>query len=197
MEEIMSNIYENKKKIDLLVGSIFGIATIVFIILFFTNDSFFKWAFDRHHNILSWYIRPVFIIPIVFFAYKRSLTGVMVSIFSLFTSMFWFPVPATVSPEIIEFLSFEQEYLKGSWDASKIFIQLSVPLFFIALIFAAWRRSWKYVLVVMIAAAVLKMLWSAIFAGDSGLSIIKPAITGLVVCIGVVYYFMRKKKEKK
>ncbi|MDW7660802.1 MAG: hypothetical protein SCL54_05155 [Bacillota bacterium] len=193
----MSNVYENKKKIDLLVGSIFGIATIVFIILFFTNDSFFMWAFDRHHNILSWYIRPVFIIPIVFFAYKRSLTGVMVSIFSLFTSMFWFPVPATVSPEIIEFLSFEQEYLKGSWDASKIFIQLSVPLFFIALIFAAWRRSWKYVLVVMIAAAVLKMLWSAIFAGDSGLSIIKPAITGLVVCIGVVYYFMRKKKQKK
>ncbi len=192
----MSNVYENKKKIDLLVGSIFGIATIVFIILFFTNDSFFKWAFDRHHNILSWYIRPVFIIPIVFFAYKRSLTGVMVSIFSLFTSMFWFPVPATVSPEIIEFLSFEQEYLKGSWDASKIFIQLSVPLFFIALIFAAWRRSWKYVLVVMIAAAVLKMLWSAIFAGDSGLSIIKPAITGLVVCIGVVYYIMRKKKRK-
>ena len=120
----------------------------------------------------------------------------MVSIFSLFTSMFWFPVPATVSPEIIEFLSFEQEYLKGSWDASKIFIQLSVPLFFIALIFAAWRRSWKYVLVVMTAAAVLKMLWSAIFAGDSGLSIIKPAITGLVVCIGVVYYIMRKKKRK-
>lgn len=193
----MSNVYENKKKIDLLLGSIFGIATIVFIIMFFTNDSFFKWAFDRHHNILSWYIRPVFIIPIVFFAYKRSLTGVMVSIFSLFTSMFWFPVPATVSPQIIEFLSFEQEYLKGSWDASKIFIQLSVPLFFIALIFAAWRHSWKYVLVVMVAAAVLKMLWSAIFAGDSGLSIIKPAITGLVVCIGVVYYFMRKKKEKR
>lgn len=193
----MSTVYDNKKKIDFVLGSIFGIATLVFIILFFTNDSFFKWAFDRHHNILSWYIRPVFIIPIVFFAYKRSWTGVMVSIFSLFTSMFWFPVPETVSPQIIEFLSFEQEYLKGSWDASKIFIQLSVPLFFIALIFAAWRRSWKYVLIVMVAAAVLKMLWSAIFAGDSGLSIIKPAITGLVVCIGVVYYIMRKKKEKR
>lgn len=188
----MSTVYDNKKKIDLVLGSIFGIATLVFIILFFTNDSFFKWAFDRHHNILSWYIRPVFIIPIVFFAYKRSWTGVMVSIFSLFTSMFWFPVPESVSPQIIEFLSFEQEYLKGSWDASKIFIQLSVPLFFIALIFAAWKRNWKYVLIVMIAAAVLKTLWSAVFAGDSGLSIIKPAITGLVVCIGAVYYIMKK-----
>ena len=193
----MSIVYENKKKMDLLLGSIFGISTLVFIILFFTNDSFFKWAFDRHHNILSWYIRPVFIIPIVFFAYKRSWTGVMISIFSLFTSMFWFPVPATVSPQIIEFLSFEQEYLKGSWDASKIFIQLSVPLFFIALIFSAWQRSWKFVLVVMIAAAVLKMLWSAVFAGESGISIIKPAITGLVVCIAVVYYIMRKKMERR
>lgn len=193
----MSKIYGNKKKIDLIIGTIFGIATLVFIILFFTNDSFFEWAFERHHNILSWYIRPVFIIPIVFFAYKRSWAGVMISVFSLFTSMFWFPVPNNISPQIVEFLNFEQEYLKGSWDASKIFIQLSVPLFFIALIFAAWRRSWKYVLIVMVAAAILKVLWSAIFAGDSGLSIIKPAITGLLVCIGVVYYIMRNKRRNK
>jgi hypothetical protein len=196
MEEIMKEINNNKKRIDFVLGCIFGIATLVFIVLFFTNDPFFRWAFERHHNILSWYIRPVFIIPIVFFAYKRSWTGVMVSIFSLFTSMFWFPVPDSINPQIVDFLEFEQEYLKGSWDASKIFIQLSVPLFFGALIFAAWKRNWKYVLIVMIAAAVLKMLWSAVFAGDSGLSIIKPAITGLVVCIGVVYYIMKKKKKR-
>ena len=61
------------KKIDFLLGMLFAVATIVFIVIFLTNDIFFNWAFARHHNILSWYIRPLFIIPMVIFAFKKSL----------------------------------------------------------------------------------------------------------------------------
>lgn len=190
----MEKNFKFNKRLDFYIGMVFGAFTFLFLVLFFANDSFFKWAFNRHHNVLSWYIRPLFIIPIAFFAYKRSWTGVMASVFSLFTSMFWFPAPQNVNPQVIEFLKFEQEYLKGSWDASKIFIQLSVPIFFAALIYSAWKHSWKYLLVVIVAAAVLKILWSAMFAGDSGLSIIKPAITGLILCIGLVVYFKKRKK---
>jgi len=89
-------------------------ATIIFIVIFLTNDIFFNWAFERHHNILSWYIRPLFIIPMVIFAFKKSLTGIFASIFALFTSMFWFPVPAEKSPQVLEFLAFEMDYLKGA-----------------------------------------------------------------------------------
>ena len=53
------------KKLDFILGMLFAIATIVFIILFLSNDVFFNWAFERHHNILSWYIRLLFIIPMV------------------------------------------------------------------------------------------------------------------------------------
>ncbi|MDD4678780.1 MAG: hypothetical protein PHN25_06245 [Tissierellia bacterium] len=184
------------KKTDYLLGIIFAIATVIFIILFITNDIFFNWAFARHHNVLSWYIRPLFIIPIIFFAFKKSLTGVFVSIFALFTSMFWFPAPETSSPQVIEFLAYEMEYLKGIWTASKITMSLSVPIFFIALIIAAWKRNWKLLIGVVISAAVLKIMWSIVFSGEAGASILKPAIIGLIVCIGGIYYYKKYLMKK-
>lgn len=190
----MNSSFKWNKHMDFIVGMCFAALTALFLVLFFVNQSFFNWAFERHHNMISWYIRPIWILPIAFFAFKRSWTGVMASIFCLFTSMFWFPVPETINPKVVEFLEFEQTYLQGSWDIGKIFVQMAVPLFFAGLIYTAWHRSIKALIGVIVAAAVLKVLWSAIFAGDAGLSIIKPAVLGLVICIGVVLYFKKKKK---
>ncbi len=185
------------QKMDFMIGMLFAALTAIAILLFFTNDAFFKWAFDRHHNVLSWYIRPIFIIPIVYFAFKKSWTGIMASIFCLFTSMFWFPAPELVSDKVVGFLAFEQEYLKGSWDISKIIVQLAVPAFFAALIYTAWHRSIKALIGVIIAAAVLKVVWSALFAGEDGLSIIKPAVSGVVICIAAVIYYKRRGRKTK
>jgi hypothetical protein len=185
------------QKADFIIGMLFAALTVIAILLFFTNDSFFKWAFDRHHNVLSWYIRPLFIVPIVYFAFKKSWTGIMASIFCLFTSMFWFPAPESVSDKVVGFLNFEQEYLKGSWDISKIIVQLAVPAFFAALIYTAWHRSIKALIGVIIASAVLKVVWSALFAGADGLSIIKPAVSGVVICIAAVFYYKRRNRKSK
>ncbi len=185
------------KKMDYIFGTIFAVATVVFVIIFLTNDVFFNWAFTRHHNVLSWYIRPLFIIPIIVFAFKKSLTGIFASIFALFTSMFWFTSPETSSPQIMTFLAYEMEYLKGGWNAPKIIMSLSVPIFFIALIIAAWKRNWKLLLGVVIAAAVLKIVWSVIFSGEAGMSILKPAIIGLIVCIGGIYFYKKNQTAKK
>ena len=185
------------KKMDYILGIVFAAATVIFVILFLTNDMFFNWAFERHHNVLSWYIRPVFIIPIIFFAFKKSMTGIFASIFALFTSMFWFPAPESSSPQVLSFLAFEMEYLKGTWTASKIIMSLSVPIFFILLIIAAWKRNWKWILGVVIAAAALKLLWSVVFGGEAGMSILKPAITGLIICIGGFYYYKKRHTPKK
>ncbi len=185
------------KKTDYILGVIFAAATVIFILIFLTNDAFFNWAFARHHNVLSWYIRPLFIIPIIFFAFRKSLTGIFTSIFALFTSMFWFSAPETSSPQVITFLAYEMEYLKGAWDAPKIFMTLTVPIFFIALIIAAWRRNWKILIGVVAAAAVLKVIWSIAFSGEAGMSILKPAITGLVVCIVGIFIYKRRQTAKR
>ncbi|MFA5635411.1 MAG: hypothetical protein WC977_05840 [Anaerovoracaceae bacterium] len=182
------------KKVDFVLGMLFAVATIVFIVVFLSNDTFFNWAFERHHNILSWYIRPLFIIPMVIFAFKKSYTGIFASIFALFTSMFWFPVPASNSSQVLSFLAFEMEYLQGTWTAPKILMTLAVPLFFIMLIISAWKRSWKWLLGVIIGAAVLKSIWSIAFSGEAGMSILKPALIGLIVCVGGLYYFFKKHK---
>lgn len=187
-----------KKKIDLIIGLIFAVATVLFIVLFMTNEPFFNWAFERHHNVLSWYIRPLFIIPMVIFAFKKSFTGIFASIFALFTSMFWFSVPTENSPQILEFLAFEMDYLKGTWNAPKIIMSLAVPLFFFMLLTAAWKRNLKWLIGVIVGAAVLKVIWSVAFSGEAGMSIIKPAILGLIICIvGLGYYFKKHKQTSK
>ncbi|MGI6576958.1 MAG: hypothetical protein ACOX1Q_02695 [Eubacteriales bacterium] len=185
-----------KKKLDFIIGMLFAVATIVFIVLFLRNDAFFNWAFERHHNILSWYIRPLFIIPMVIFAFKKSYTGIFASIFALFTSMFWFPAPTSSSPQVLEFLAFEMEYLKGTWTAQKIVISLAVPLFFVMLLIAAWKRNWKWLLGVIIGAAVLKVIWSVVFSGEAGMSIIAPAVFGLIVCVAGIGFYFRKHRKK-
>ena len=69
LERFLNN--EGKlRKFDIVAGILFEIATIILIYLFFNNEIFFTWAFQRHYNILSWYIRPLFIIPIIWSAYK-------------------------------------------------------------------------------------------------------------------------------
>ncbi|WP_050183605.1 hypothetical protein [Domibacillus robiginosus] len=185
------------KRIDFILGSFFALSTIIFLFIFLTNDAFFNWAFERHHNILSWYIRPLFIVPIVLFAFKKSWTGIFASIFALFTSMFWFPVPATSSSDVLSFLAYEMEYLKGAWDAPKFLMSVTVPAFFIMLILAAWQKRWKRLIWIVIGAAVLKIIWSVVFSGDAGMSIITPAITGVVICIVGFYFYKRRLSVRK
>ena len=70
---------------------------------------FGDWAFDRHANPLSWYIRPLFLLPLAWFGYRRSGWGIAGTLVALATGMFWVPAPADSDPRIMEFLAFEQE----------------------------------------------------------------------------------------
>ena len=108
--------------------------TIKFLVFFFSSNSFFEWAFARHHNTLSWYIRPLFIIPIIWSAYKKLFSGIAISIFCLFTSMFWFSKPNTTNPEVEKFLNFEANYLKSGWTMDKIALFFTVIIFFVFII---------------------------------------------------------------
>ena len=184
------------KKLDRIIGLFFAISTVVLIYMFFTNREFFTWAFSRHQNILSWYIRPLFIIPIVIGAYKQSFSILFMSIFGLFTSMFWFPKPEAVDEQVHLFLEFEKNYLTIGWTTEKIFVCTLILLFFIFMIYTTWNRKWGQLLWVVIAGAVLKVVHSILSSGENGMALVKPAATGLVICI-VIIVFIKNKKEKK
>lgn len=184
-------------KYDKSIALIFGLLTIAFIVTAMTSETFLSWVFERHQNQMSWFIRPVFLIPFCFFAYKRSWTGVSITIFCLFTSMFWFSKPEAISEQVKMFLQFEKDWLNAEWDYKKWLLVLTVPFSFFALGLAFWKRSLLMGLGVVVLMATGKIVWSIYNAGDAGKSILVPATVGLALCVILIYYGFRRLEKKK
>jgi len=158
------------------------------------ND-FLAWAWSQHHNVLSWYIRPLFLLPFCYFAYRRSLLGISLTLFALATSMFWFPKPEQPDPKVLEFLAMEKAHLTGAWTLSKTLLTLLVPISLAALALAFWKRSMILGVVVMDALALGKVVWSFYYGGMAGgLVIVPPALASLVICNAVVLLVARKSR---
>ncbi|MCK9150685.1 hypothetical protein [Methanobacterium alcaliphilum] len=185
------------REYDKLIALIFALFTIIFLLLMIFSSEFFSWAFQRHQNILSWYIRPLFLIPFCYFAYKRSWAGISATIFFLLTSMFYFPEVEVANPQSLQFLQMEMDYLTGGWTLSKILIALMVPVSFIALGAAFWKRNLLFGIMVIVLMALLKIIWSVAFGGESGTSIIIPALVGLTICVALIYYGFKRMETKK
>jgi hypothetical protein len=162
-----------------------------------TTDEFIAWAWARHHNVLSWYIRPLFLLPFCYFAYKRSLWGIVLTVVALATSMFWFPAPQHSSPAVNEMLASEREYLTANWTLWKVVIALLVPLGFAALALAFWRRSLAWGLAVTNAMVLFKIGWTFLFSTEAGaMSHLPAAVLGLVLCDALILYFMRRMRPR-
>jgi len=155
-------------------------------------SDFLNWAWERHHNPLSWYIRPLFVLPFCYFAYKKSAWGVGLTVVAVATSMFWFPAPATDDPRATAFLAMERQYITGTWTLAKSAMTALVPLWFVVLAWAFWRRSWWAGFLVVNVGALLKVIWSFYFAGGSAWSIIPPVGLGAVVVNLVMLYAYRR-----
>ena len=144
-------------------------------------DGFLSWVWARHHNELSWYVRPLFLLPFCYFAYRRSLTGVLATLLVFPTSLFWFPAPENPSPRVEGYLAWEHQFLlEGSIVARVVFLLLVIA-FFVALATAFWRRSWLWGLAVINAGTLLKVIWSVAFGGAAGWASLVPSLFTLVV----------------
>ncbi len=155
------------------------------------ND-FLNWAWARHANPLSWYVRPLFILPFCYFAYRRSLWGMALTILAVISSMFWFPAPATPDPRAAAFLAVERQYVGGPWTLSRIVLTALVPIWFVAMVWGVRRRSWLGVATVIGSGTLLKVGWSFYFGGESAWVIVPPVALGLVVCAGVLLFAYRR-----
>jgi hypothetical protein len=156
---------------------------------------FWAWAWARHANPLSWYVRPLLLLPFVYFAYRRSWTGIALTLVAVATSMFWFPAPESPDPQIVSFLEAEQAYLTTGWTAGKVAFSALIPLSMWALAAAFWRRSLGWGLVVLNAIAATKTIWSVVY-DEGGAAVIAPALVGLALTNAAVIAAVRWRRTR-
>ncbi len=162
-----------------------------------TLDEVVAWAWERHHNVLSWYIRPLFFLPFCFFAYKRSLFGMTLTLVALATSMAWFPATEATSPAVTEMLAAEEEYLTGDWTTLKVLLALIVPISFAALGLAFWKRSLFWGLAVINGAILIKTGWTFVISTEAGaMSHLPAAVLGLAVLNAVILYVRHRMRKR-
>ena len=188
-----------RKDVILSVGTVALILVGVGVVaLTGSTDEFAAWAWARHHNVLSWYIRPLFLLPFCYFAYKRSLWGITLTVVALATSMFWFPAPERADPGTAQFLAVEREYLTSEWSLWKVLLGLIVPASFAALAVAFWKRSLLWGVAVINAMVLVKIVWSFYFGEASGgLTLLPSAVVGLALCDAVILYVVRRRRRRR
>jgi hypothetical protein len=195
---------ERTRRLMKRIDTILSVGTLALVLLAValmaatgTLDEFGAWAWERHHNVLSWYIRVLFLLPFCYFAYKRSMWGIALTIVALATSMFWFPAPERTDPQVMGFLAMERDYLLGNWTVAKVLLALLVPVSLAALALAFWKRSVIYGLAVINAIVLVKIGWSFYFGDVSGGLILLPSqIVGLVVCNAIVLFVVRRMRKR-
>lgn len=153
-----------------------------------TLGDFLNWAWARHHNPLSWYIRPLFILPFCYAAYKKSIRGMVLTVVAVTSSMFWFPAPVAPDPTAATFLEVEREWITGPLTLAQVVLTALIPVWFIALAAALRRRLWMAAVLVIAAGTALKVAWSFYVGGASAWIIVPPVALGNAVVAGVLIY---------
>jgi hypothetical protein len=187
-----------RKDVILSVGTVALILVAMGVVaLTGRTEEFAAWAWDRHHNVLSWYLRPLFLLPFCYFAYRRSLWGITLTVVALATSMFWFPAPERADAGAAAFLAVEREYLTSDWSLWKVLLALIVPASFAALAVAFWKRSLLWGLGVINVMVLIKVVWSFYFGEASGgLTLLPSAVVGLALCDAVIVYVVRRRRRR-
>ena len=142
---------------------------------------FLNWAWARHENKLSWYIRPLFSLQFCYFVSKKNVWGMALTVVAVTSSMFWFPAPATPDSRAAAFLALKRRYVGRPWTLGKIVMTALVPN-----CPSRWRGPLDDALVgaatVIGAGTLLKVSWSFRLAGDTAWVIIPPVALGTAVC---------------
>jgi hypothetical protein len=121
---------------------------------------------------------------------------VALTIVAVLSSMFWFPPPATTDARSAAFLAMERQYITGPWTFNKVAMTALVPVWFVALAWAFWRRSWLAGFVVINVGALLKVIWSFYFAGTNSWSIIPAVSLGALAINGAMLYAYRRVRRR-
>ena len=153
-----------------------------------------NWAFQRHLNPLSWYIRPIFLIFMAFFAYRRSWKGLVITFVLMMSSMVWFPAPETINPQMKTVLEFEKMLLSN--PVSAIFTIAFMMIFVFLIGVAFWKHSLKFGLILLNVTLIGKVILSLLLTGKDGWAPLGNTIFGLILVNGIGIIIYRKRAAK-
>ncbi|WP_205328316.1 hypothetical protein [Glycomyces sp. YM15] len=155
---------------------------------------FFAWAWPRHLNPISWYIRPLFFIPIAVFAWRRQGWWMSLSIVAMLSSFFWFPEPDEVDPAAQAILDMEAElFAQPGWQT--VVSLGTVPCFLGGIVWAFWRHSIGIGLWVVNIGVAYKAAWVWVNTDFDGFMHVVPIYAiALIVVNAVVLGFAKWRK---
>lgn len=179
------------KKYDKHLALILAAVTVALTLLVCLHDDWRHTLFLRHRNPISWYIRPLLLIPCCYAAWRRTCAGIMASLLLLLSSMAWFPAPDAAAVANSAFLAWEEQLLGGGNPALLTALALLVPACLALSAITFWRRSLRSGILCLILIAAAKITGSIHLAGASGKSIILPALTGLIACVAALSLLRR------
>jgi hypothetical protein len=84
-----------------------------------TDNGLLEKLWRRHHNPLSWALRPVFFVALLISQWKKAPWMALASLIGLATSWFWFPEPKKVPAFIQKSLKGERDWLQKPMDRQK------------------------------------------------------------------------------
>lgn len=153
-----------------------------------------EWAWARHHNPLSWYIRPFFVLLFCYFSWKRSWVGVVIVILATISSIAWFPAPQALDPTIEGYLAAELRWLSDPVLAATMIVMVVGTLWLLAA--SLWTRRWLYAIVLLNAMPIAKVVFSVMLDREAGWASLWPALATLIVCdlaIAAVYVYRKRR----
>ncbi|MEC0545192.1 hypothetical protein P8855_08190 [Bacillus inaquosorum] len=132
------------------------------------------WAFRRHVNPLSWYIRPLFLLVLVYAAYKRSWKGIIITFVLMMSSMVWFPEPKKIYLQMQKVLEFERMLLSSP-------ISAVLTIVFMIVLATFWKRSLVLGVILLNVTLAGKVALSLFFTGENGWAPLGNTIFGLMM----------------
>ena len=160
-------------------------------------SDFADWAWARHHNALSWYIRPLIIIAFAMAAWnKKLLLTIGLGLFFPISAIV-FPAPEHPKPFITNFLAEERAWIEALSLWNGIAFVCLVVAFLWLLAASLWKRSfWLGILVANLGGAA-KLVFSLFSWGEPGMTVIIPTLfTALVINGAALAFWHYRLKDK-
>ena len=133
---------------------------------------------ERHKNIWSWFMRPLFGIIMFYGAWQNSWLILLLGLLGLSTSWCWFPRPKSVHPWVEKFINVEKRYITPPWTLPKVGSLIGVLAFVIVGLTMFWFQNLKPALLLMFLGGLAKSFWSVKVSGRAGI---------FAACFGIVW----------